>query len=251
MKIGHKIIRLKTCSSTNDLAIEMALKGDPEGTVVVSETQTRGRGRKQRVWFSPRGKGLYMSVILRPPKSNISLLSLAAGMAVSDATRDTAGIRVLLKWPNDLVWQKWKLGGILCESSFLGNHLNYVILGIGLNISQRKEDFPGELLSSSISIEAITNKEIDRKILLEKVLEALNYWYSLFLNKHDGEIEVLFRKYSVVPIGKEIVIETDMGNISGVYNGIDTHGGLILNIGGKDSSFYDARIKIIKGLTEG
>jgi len=251
MKIGDEIQRVKTCSSTNDIAMEKALKGAQEGTVVISEMQTKGRGTKHRVWFSPRGKGLYMSIILRPEKSNISLLSLASGMAVSTAIRDITGIRVLLKWPNDLVWQKWKLGGILCESSFVGSRLKYVILGIGLNISQRKEDFPVEFRTSSTSLEVIAKKKINRKILLDKLLETLNYWYNLFLHKDDGKIVALFQKYSIVPVGKEIIIETAIGQISGVYKGIDTHGRLILNVGGREASFYEARIKTITGMKEG
>jgi BirA family biotin operon repressor/biotin-[acetyl-CoA-carboxylase] ligase len=139
MEIGAKIVRVESCPSTNDLAKELALSGEKEGTVVISEEQTQGKGTKGRSWFSARRKGLYLSVILTPPSPKISLLPLVAGLAVSDAVFSTVGIRTSLKWPNDLVWEGKKLGGLLCESGYLGNRVNYVILGLGLNVSHGKD----------------------------------------------------------------------------------------------------------------
>jgi len=158
MEIGAKINRIKSCSSTNDLAKEMALSGEEEGTVVISEEQTKGRGMKGRKWYSARRKGIYLSVILRPPHSNISLLPLVAGLAVTDAVFDSAGLRIKLRWPNDLIWGKKKLGGILCEGGFLGDRINYAILGIGLNVNHGRGDFPEEIRHQATSLKLYQRK---------------------------------------------------------------------------------------------
>ena len=105
MKIGNPIHFFPTCTSTNDIVKELALQGAAEGTVVVAEEQTSGKGRGRRYWFSSRGKGLYLSVLLRPPRPEISLLTLSAGLAVAEALQDIIGVKICLKWPNDLLWE--------------------------------------------------------------------------------------------------------------------------------------------------
>ena len=155
MKIGERIHYVPTCTSTNDMAKDLADFGVPEGTVVLAEEQTSGKGRYRRHWFSSPGKGLYLSVILRPKQPEISLLTLSAGLAVAEALRDVLGVKVCLKWPNDLLWEGKKLGGILSESSYFGQKLNYVVVGIGLNISHSEEDFPPGLRDSAISLKQI------------------------------------------------------------------------------------------------
>ena len=242
MKIGNKIYRVKSCSSTNDLAAELASKGESEGTVVIAEEQRKGRGRKGRAWFSAGKTGLYLSVILRPHTTDISLLPLAAGIAVSDAVFTVTGLRIRLRWPNDLVFDEWKLGGILCESSFLGNQLSYVILGIGLNTRHSVEDFPRDLRSTATSLKLLGGEDVDEKELLLKLCDALGRWYSLFLRREEGRIIRTFEDYSAVPLGKKIAVTAECGLFSGPFCGIDTKGRLILEIGGKKRSFSAAEI---------
>jgi len=243
MEIGIKIIRVKSCPSTNDLAKELALAGEEEGTVVIAEEQTKGRGMKGRKWHSTRKKGIYLSVILRPPHSNISLLPLVAGLAIADAVFNSVGLRVKLRWPNDLVWGKKKLGGILCESGFSGNKANYVILGIGLNLNHGRGDFPEEIRDQATSLKLISKEDMDKNFLLGNLWPALNHWYGGFLREEEGKIIYHFQENSILPLGKEITLVTESGEVPGIYKGVDTQGGLILESRGKRRAFFSAEIK--------
>lgn len=246
MKIGKKIRWLKTCTSTNDLARDLALDGEEEGAVVIAEEQTKGRGMRGRIWHSPRKKGLYASVVLRPSKSLISLLPIVAGLAVRDALFKSLGVRIWLKWPNDLIWRKKKVGGILCESGFLGNHPSYVILGIGLNINHNPQDFPVQIRPQATSLKIIKKEAINLETLLPGLWQALNGWYNLFLRGEEKKIISAFNKYSALPLGKEITLDTEQGVLEGIFKGINTFGGLILKEKGKERAFFSAQIKAIK-----
>lgn len=143
------VIRYATTASTNDLAMEMALKGGEHGTVVVAGQQTHGRGREAKFFASPPG-GLYMSVILRPelPAARLPLIPLAAGLACAGAIEELSGLTIALKWPNDLYLQGKKLGGILAQTapySPASDTIPFVILGIGINVNTRRETFTPEL----------------------------------------------------------------------------------------------------------
>ena len=246
MEIGARIKRIKSCPSTNDLAKELALAGEEEGTVVIAEEQTKGRGMKGRKWYSARKKGIYLSVILRPPHSSISLLPLVAGLAVADAVFNSVGLRIKLRWPNDLVWGKKKLGGILCESGFSGNKANYVILGIGLNLNHGRDDFPEEIRDLATSLKLISKEDMDKNFLLVNLWPALNHWYCEFLREEEGKIIYHFQENSILPPGKEITLVTESGEVSGIYKGIHSQGSLILESRGKRKSFFSAEIKTMK-----
>ena len=246
MEIGAKIHWIKSCSSTNDLTKELAIGGEEEGTVIISEEQTRGRGTKGRSWYSPRKKGLYLSLLLYPSQPQISLLPLMAGLAANDAIFESAGIRVGLKWPNDLIWEKKKLGGILCESGFLGNQASYVIVGIGINLDQRRDDFPEEIRSLATSLKLITKRDIDRKEFLQELCKALNRWYRLFRERRNEEIVRSFQDYSILPLGERIELLTETEEVLGTYAGIDSKGGLILEREGKRMTFFSGEVRSIK-----
>jgi len=246
MNIGAKILRVKSCPSTNDLAKELALSGESEGTVVIAEEQTKGKGTKGRSWYSARKKGLYLSIILNPPFADISLLPLVAGLAVSEAILSYLGIKAWLKWPNDVVWEGKKLGGILCESGFLGNRVNYAILGIGLNISHEQEDFPKGIRSQAISMKLIKNEKIEEDIFLDRLWLFLNHWYGCFLKEEKQEILRAYQEKSVLFLGEKIALLTEREVLSGIYRGLDLQGGLILERDGLRESFFSAEIKTIR-----
>ena len=245
MKIGTRIRWLKICPSTNDLARELAIAGEEEGTVVMAEEQTKGKGTRGRSWYSPQKKGLYASVILRPLKPAISLLPLVAGLAVREAVFESLGIRLRLKWPNDLIWEDKKLGGILCESGFLGNRLSYVILGIGLNINHDIEDFPPEIRPQATSLKLIKGKDIEVNEILLRLWPALNGWYQLFLRGEEKKIVASFEQSSALALGEKIRVITEKGEFEGLFKGIDSFGGLILEERGREKSFFSAQIKIV------
>ena len=124
-----EIHRVGICPSTNDVLRKMAAAGAPEGTAVVAGAQTAGRGTKGRAWHSAPGRGLYLSVLLRPAGFDLSLLTLAAGLAARDAVRSSHGLDVRLRWPNDIVFDGRKLGGILCETRIQGGRPEFAALG--------------------------------------------------------------------------------------------------------------------------
>ena len=245
MNIGEKVHRVRSCSSTNDLAKELALAGEEEGTVIIADEQTKGRGRMGRGWFSLKNKGLYMSVILRPSRSTISLLPLAAGLAVRKALFDSTGIEILLKWPNDLIWRGKKIGGILCESCFLGNRPSYVILGIGLNVSHDPEDFPAQIRKEAVSIQMAKNERIRREEILPELWSALNLWYDCFLRGEDRQIVSFFEKNSALSPGERVAATTENEKFEGTFEGIDLKGRLVLQIAGRKKVFFSGETQIL------
>jgi BirA family biotin operon repressor/biotin-[acetyl-CoA-carboxylase] ligase len=246
MEIGAKIVQVKSCLSTNDVAKDLALSGEEEGTVVISEEQTQGKGTKGRSWYSARKKGLYLSVVLYPPRPDISLLPLVAGVALSEAVSSSFGIRVRLKWPNDLVWEGKKLGGILCESAFSGDRINYAVLGIGLNLSHVRDDFPEEIRDRAVSLKLISKEELDEKALLGKLWQSLNHWYGQFRHEKGDRIISAYQEISVLSPGKKVVLDTDRGEISGIYSGISVQGGLVLESEGKKKTYFSSEITAVK-----
>lgn len=243
MEIGAIIHKVKSCSSTNDLAKKMAVKGAGEGTVIIAKRQTKGRGTKGRTWYSAENKGLYASIILRPEEHSLSLIPLMAGLAVREAIFEATGIHIGLRWPNDLIWGECKLGGILCESGFKGDHPSYVILGIGLNLSHKKKEFPEAIRSISTSLKLITKKDVDREGFLQNLWKALNHWYQLFCRGQGLKIIRSFEEGSVFTKGQKIMLQSQKGHITGIYKGVDSQGGLVLEEGGKDKAYFSAEIK--------
>lgn len=249
MKIGHCLIRLESCTSTNDIAREYALKGAAEGTVILAKEQTQGRGRQGRAWYSPKNKGLYLSIILRPPISGLSLLPLLAGLAVEEALH-RMGVSVGLKWPNDLVWSGRKVGGILSEGNYSGNRLNFAVVGIGLNLHHEEEDFPQRLRQSAASLRQISGAGVDKQAILPRLWKAFNRWYGLFLSGKAERIVEAFQKGCLFPLGAGLIVDGEEGKVRGRYRGIDRWGGLILECRGKQRSLYAAEIKSVREAKE-
>ncbi len=247
MKIGNRIHRVKSCPSTNDLAKDLALAGEKEGTVIIAEEQTKGKGTRGRRWYSLAKKGLYASVILRPPSSLLSLLPLAAGLAVSDACWAALEVRVKLKWPNDILWQRKKLGGILCETSLTGDRLSYAVLGLGVNVNHNQEDFPPDIRGQATSLKLIKKKEIGMELLLASLWPALDRWYHVIIDERKEKIINSFLKRSAFPLGEKLSLLTDEGLFQGLFKGINCWGGLVLEVGGKEKVFFSAQINRKKG----
>jgi BirA family biotin operon repressor/biotin-[acetyl-CoA-carboxylase] ligase len=160
--------------STNDLALDRAAAGAAEGHAVLADLQRAGRGRRGRVWFSPPGAGLYLSVVTRPPQERLSLVTLVAGIAAARAVTTVTGLPVGLKWPNDLVvGRRWmKLGGVLCEASVTsGAAASAVVIGIGINL--RPAAYPADVADRATSIEGELGRPIDRAPLVAELLAGI------------------------------------------------------------------------------
>jgi BirA family biotin operon repressor/biotin-[acetyl-CoA-carboxylase] ligase len=227
--MNFQIHRFETCPSTNDVAREMALRGAPEGTAVVADEQTAGRGTKGRSWHSPRGKGLYASLVLRPAAAEITLLPLAAGLAAREAVERSHGLSARLRWPNDILWEGKKLGGVLCESGFLGNRPEYVILGVGLNVDHDLNDFPPDIRALAVSLRMATQRPADGEGLLRRLLSELERWRDIFSGPAGGdEIIRTFERYSIFRKGDPLTVVRDDERIQGIYQGIDHDGSLLV-----------------------
>ena len=223
---ADKIIWLESIDSTNTYAKELAREGAAEGTVVIADHQTEGRGRLGRSFSSPAGKGIYMSVILRPKCEPEALFHLtccagvAAGNAVAAVTGQTPGI----KWTNDLILGKRKLGGILTELSLKFGFVDYaVVIGIGINCCQTAEDFPEEIRDIATSL-AITQAQ--RFQLMAELIRNIHLmWQNLFSEKTDY-MEAFRRR--CVTIGQEIsVIRRDQAQ-QGKALDVDDNGRLLV-----------------------
>ena len=163
--------------STNDVAMSLAAAGAASGASVLADTQRAGRGRRGHAWHSPPGAGIYLSVVVRPPRGGpaLSLVTLAAGIAVARAVRAAAGLDVELKWPNDVVvGRPWrKLAGVLCEAAGVaGEALEAVVVGMGVNVQPAA--FPPDLAARATSVEAELAREVDRPRLVVELLVNLS-----------------------------------------------------------------------------
>ena len=250
MRIGNRILRLESCSSTNNIAKDLAADGEPEGTVVIAEEQKKGKGRLDRRWHSPRNEGLYLSLVLRPPGQDIPLLTLMGGVALCEAVRKYGEDQICLKWPNDLLWRGKKLGGILCESSTAGERLEYVILGIGLNISQDEESFPTDIRSAAVSLKQIGGVAPDPEEFLPLLWSRLDNWYDCFLSGLHQKIISAFVERSCFLLGAKMEVETAGGRVAGLFHGISSQGGLVLETAMGLKTYFAAEIRSRLGLEE-
>lgn len=248
--IGRNIYYFDSLDSTNTKAKEMAMD-EEEGTVVVAEEQIKGKGRLGRDWVSPKGKGIWMSIILKPNMlpSEVAKLTLIGAAAVNKALEEM-GIISYIKWPNDIVIQGKKVCGILTEMSCELNIINYVIMGIGINVNLLKEDFSQELVDKATSLKEITGRDLDRKRLLASVL---NYFENLYLPfKQRGDISAtidISREKSLL-IGKEIRILRGNDEKIGRALDIDEQGGLIIEYkDGTREHIFSGEVSI-RGLRE-
>src|SRR5437762_3671104 len=170
---GNPLYFFAETGSTNDVATTLAEHGAPEGTTVIASRQTAGRGRFGRTWFSPEGAGLYVSLVCRNPRA-APLLTLAGGVAAAEGIRAACALPVLIKWPNDIVMgearARRKLAGILAEASTGADGLQYVILGIGINL--RPAAYPPELADRATSIETELGRTVDSGLVLAETLAA-------------------------------------------------------------------------------
>ena len=222
------IHRLDTIDSTNNYAKDLALQGAPHGTFVIATEQTGGRGRMGRSFHSPPGKGLYLSVILRPKEDASQLMHLTCATAVSvcNAIEKTCGRRPGIKWTNDLVNGNQKLGGILTELGFQGSYLDYAILGIGINCSHTTTDFPQSIRQIATSLSLMAQKVITPADLESHLIPELQ---SMVQRVSSDKAQVLDQyRRDCITLGKDVSIVQENQVLHGTAIDIDNDGGLIV-----------------------
>ena len=227
---GREILYLDEVDSTNTAAKKAAENGAVHGTLVVSERQTGGKGRRGRAWDSPRGTGIFMTLILRPNMAPVhaSMLTLVAALAVADGIRECTGAESLIKWPNDIVMSGKKICGILTEMSADPDRINYVAVGIGINVNM--EEFPEEIRGVAASIFTETGKKTKRSLLISAVMAAFERYYEVFMKTTD--MSGLLEDYNgkLANCGRTVRVLDPAGEYSGTAIGIDREGELLVEM---------------------
>jgi len=222
----YKKIYFDELDSTNKEAKKIAEQNKKElkELVVISKTQFKGQGNHNRIWKSHEG-GLYFSILLRP-EAMLPLFSLMAGVAVIETLKELVNLDFKIKWPNDVLFNKNKISGILTECKFIGNTLDYVIVGCGININQK--DFDDFKNYKATSLYLLTGKEFDLNSVLDIYLKHFNKLYFNYINSNSEEILDKLNKYSVLKDKKVIVDVGENIFIIGKVIGINSDGGLII-----------------------
>jgi BirA family biotin operon repressor/biotin-[acetyl-CoA-carboxylase] ligase len=210
--------------STNRVAMELGYAGEPEGAVILAEEQTAGRGRAGRSWHSERAAGIYVTLLLRPKISPVQapLLTMMAGLSAHAAIQAQTGFEPDVKWPNDLILNGKKLGGILTEMHAEPTLVRFVIVGIGINVNQ--ETFPSELHRVATSLRAETGKTQSRLELLARLLREFETDYNRFLRQGSSSVTERFTQISSYALGKKVRVTNGNEIYVGVTAGLRPEG---------------------------
>lgn len=243
--LGQNIVYRDTIDSTNNLAQQLAANGAPEGTLVIADEQTSGRGRRGRNWFSPPHSGVWMSLILRPnlPLAHAAQITLVAAVALARALTRLTGQTAGIKWPNDILFQKKKCCGILTEMEADHDQIHHLVVGIGINVNVPEEDFPEELSEIATSLQAVKGNKIPRAKVVQTVLAEFEPLYRRYVdNGGFASIRDDWKAQSIT-IGRDIVAQTAQGEIRGKALDIDEFGVLLVEKeDGQVAKIYSADI---------
>jgi BirA family biotin operon repressor/biotin-[acetyl-CoA-carboxylase] ligase len=227
--VGRDIQVFEETTSTNDVVEKLARDGVKEGAVVFAESQTKGRGRLGRKWISPARKGLWFSVLLRPPLSPLAVtqLTIAAATALFRAIKSQTGITPEIKWPNDILIRGKKTAGILTELSAEPDKVKHVILGMGVDVNLGAGEFPVELRKLATSLRIETGQRQNRAELAVKILQELDRDYDRICS---GQFEALADEWEEYcsTIGQRVAIRVGERKIQGTAESLDTDGALLL-----------------------
>ncbi|RZD16357.1 MAG: biotin--[acetyl-CoA-carboxylase] ligase [Candidatus Acididesulfobacter guangdongensis] len=240
--IGKNIFYEEKVGSTNLMARELAVKGAKNGTVVIADTQDKGKGRNGKIWTSPKACNIYLSIILKPkftPEAANGMTILAA-TAAAESIKEISSITPQIKWPNDILVNSKKVSGILTEMSTQNNIIEYIIIGIGINVNLKEEDIYEDIKNVATSLYIERTKElkqlnednlfINRNNLIISFLNKFEKYYETFLSTGLSSILQIYQKYFGM-IGKDVEINSENHKIKGQVVGIDSKGALLLKTG--------------------
>lgn len=228
-EIGTKIHAFPTVDSTNTVAFQLALKGAYEGEVVAVESQTAGKGRMGRQWESPPGVNIYLSIVLRPasPPSKIPLITLMTAVACAEGIEETTGVLPAIKWPNDLLIDEKKVGGILTEADMEMDRINFVIVGIGINVNMSGSTFPPSIKHTATSLREALGKQVSRIRLIQALLKQFELWYTRFKEGRGGAITKRWEELAKIR-GKHVSVDFMGETVRGTALEIDADGALVV-----------------------
>jgi BirA family transcriptional regulator, biotin operon repressor / biotin---[acetyl-CoA-carboxylase] ligase len=241
---GRKVYTFETIDSTNSCARTLAACWAEEGTVVIADEQTAGRGRLGRSWQAAAGENLTFSIILRPaiPPDRMGLLSLLVAVGLARGIEEATGLRVFCKWPNDLLYGGKKLAGILLEGSFANERVDHVVVGIGLNVNQR--EFPEEIARRATSLALELNTPIERIGLFKSLLKTLEDEY--FAQSADGFTSTVQRWLAYAPvIGRAISVSHQGEVLHGRVKTVNPDGSLLVTNHTGDHTFLAGDVTIV------
>ena len=229
--LDKEIYIYRKVSSTNYVAKLMALSGAPEGTIVMSMSQTSGMGRMKRQWACPSGKGILMSMVLRPEiqVQFVPQLTLLCAVVVAETIRKVTGCEVGIKWPNDILISGKKVCGILAQSDFSKDASGYVILGVGININQNINQLPPDCRETSTSLSLEQGQNISRSRVLKQFIITWDEHFKGFL---EGGHPYLRKKWieNNVTLGRNVTINKEINPVNGIAVDISERGGLIVSL---------------------
>jgi BirA family biotin operon repressor/biotin-[acetyl-CoA-carboxylase] ligase len=240
--IGKNIFYEEKVGSTNLMARELAVKGIKNGTVVIADTQDKGKGRNGKIWTSPKACNIYMSIILKPKFSPEAAngMTILAATAAAESIEEISSITPQIKWPNDILINSKKVSGILTEMSTHNKVIEYIIVGIGINVNLKEEDIYENIknIATSLYIERTkklkqlneNNMFINRNNLIISFLNKFERYYETFLSTGLSSILQTYQKYFGM-IGKDVEINSENHKIKGQVVGIDSKGALLLKTG--------------------
>jgi BirA family biotin operon repressor/biotin-[acetyl-CoA-carboxylase] ligase len=236
--IGKDIIYLATVDSTNDYAKKIAAENEKEGAVIIAGDQTKGRGRLGRHWSSGEHKGVWMSVILKPdiPSERIQIITLAAAVAVVKTIKNLYGIETGIKWPNDIILDGKKVCGILTEMNCEADRINYIVVGIGLNVCMEKADFPKGYREKATSLLIYSNKNKDKHKLMQKfarseiIKRILVELEDAYIKLNKNEIAGIIKEWKnfSVTLGREVKVISRNSEFSCIAKDISEDGKLVV-----------------------
>jgi BirA family transcriptional regulator, biotin operon repressor / biotin---[acetyl-CoA-carboxylase] ligase len=228
--LGKPLHFFPAIDSTNTYAARLAREGALEGTTVIADSQSGGKGRLGRSWVSPPGVNLYLSVILRPLVSTAVApqLNLLVAIAVADAIGETTPLSPAIKWPNDVLVAEKKVCGILAEMQTDTSGLRAVIVGIGVNINAPLSAFPEELRDKASSLLIAGGQAIDRSMFTASLLTHLEKSYVLWLEEGFSTLRLRWEQYASQMLGKQISVAVPEGTVVGVVRGLDHDGALLV-----------------------
>lgn len=244
--IGGRVYYYHSLESTNREARALASGGAPGGSLVVAEEQVQGRGRMGRGWFSPKGLGIWCSLILRPElqPGEAPPVTMLTAVAVASALEKVAGVAPGIKWPNDLLVGGRKICGILTEMSAEMERVNFLVVGVGINVNTPIEDFPEELKEIATSLYLIKNEPVSRLNLLKHFLREFEFYYQRWINDGFGPVLEEWKKRSV-SLGCSVRVSTSREVWDGWAEDVDSDGALLVRMpGGSIKRFVAGEVSL-------
>ncbi|MDK2847916.1 MAG: BirA family transcriptional regulator [Desulfuromonadales bacterium] len=236
-RIGREVIYYAETDSTNLRAHELGKAGAEEGTVVLADRQTAGRGRLGRHWCSPGGVNLYASIVVRPPVAPryASQMTFLSAAAVAQTVSETGGLTATVKWPNDVLVEGRKIAGLLNELDAETERIHYLVLGIGVNLNMQAGQFPDDLRYPATSLLLETGRRVSRLDFVRCLLRHMDRLYSLYLAQGFQPVLAAWQQYFHL-VGCMVEVDCQNRRVVGCVQGLDSDGALLLELadGGRE-----------------